>query len=80
MFGKLLTKFINPEKLLRQGLTVATPMLAKPLLVEFFNGRMNAASRIKLGEHLVDAGNALKAGKVADASEELAEVLGEIKL
>jgi hypothetical protein len=80
MLGDILSKFINPEKLLRKALTTATPMLAKPLLVEFFNGRMNAASRIKLGEHLVAAGNALKVGKVADASEELAEVLGEIKL
>ena len=64
----------------KKALTHIGAAQAKPALTEFFNHRMNAAVRIKLGEHLVNAGRALQDGRVADASGELAEVIGEINL
>lgn len=41
---------------------------------------MNAKSRIELGKDLVVAGEALQAGEVAKASDQLAGVIGEIRL
>lgn len=79
MFGALITKLINPEKLAKKALSDLGPMAAEALLVEFFNGRMKAESRQRLGGHLVEAGEALKAGRVRDASRELGEVLGEVR-
>lgn len=77
---KSLFKQFDAVDFAKKALTNIGAAQAKPALVEFFNGRMNAAARIKLGEHLIDAGNALKAGRVADAAGELAEVIGEIQL
>lgn len=78
-FLKNLLGNIDPVEIAKRALTGLAANEVKPALVEFFNKRMNAASRGKLGDHLIAAGTLLKAGKVADASSELAEVIHEIK-
>jgi hypothetical protein len=72
--------FGDPKELLARVLTHTSAEAAKPVLVRFFNERMNAAGRIRLGEHLIAAGAALKTGAVAEASTRLAAVIGEIHL
>ena len=79
IFKQLIGK-IDAADFAKKALTHIGAAQAKPALTEFFNRRMNAAARIKLGNHLVTAGEALKAGRVADASGELATVIGEIDL
>jgi hypothetical protein len=76
LFGKL---FGDPVDLVKRVITHTSAAVMKPLLVEFFNHRMNAKSRMDLGKSLVDAGQALQAGEVANASDQLAGVIGEIK-
>ena len=79
LFKSLIGQF-DAVDFAKKALTHIGAAQAKPALTEFFNGRMNAAARVKLGEHLVAAGEALQAGRVADASGELATVIGEIDL
>ena len=79
LFKSLIGK-IDAFDFAKKALTHIGAAQAKPALTEFFNRRMNAAARIKLGDHLIAAGTGLKEGRVADASGELAEVIGEIDL
>jgi hypothetical protein len=82
MLQKLLFGLVgrNAEDFAKKALTQITAAGAAPAFTAFFNKRMNAASRGRLGDHLINAGEALKVGRVADASGELAQVIGEIDL
>lgn len=71
---------LDPVSLAKKALTGLAASAVKPVLVEFLNQKMNAASRGKLGDELISAGQNLKAGKVAAASEDLAQVIEQIKL
>lgn len=72
--------FGDPQDIVKRVISETTGALVKPVLVEFFNTRMNARSRIELGRKLQAAGEKLVAGEVASASDHLAAVIGEIKL
>lgn len=71
---------LDPVSLAKKALTGLAAGAVKPALTEFFNDRMNAASRGKLGDELISAGQNLKAGNVAAASEDLSQVIEQIKL
>lgn len=71
--------FGDPADVVKRVITHTSASLVKPVLVEFFNHRMNAKSRIELGKDLARAGEALQAGEVAVASDQLAGVIGEIR-
>lgn len=72
--------FGDPVEIVKKVLTHASGALVKPILVEFFNSGIDARSRQELGARLVAAGAALEKGEVAKASDNLAAVIGEIRL
>ena len=72
--------FGDPTELVKRVITHTSAGLVKPILAQFFNSRMNAASRQELGEQLKIAGEALQNGQVSVASDHLAAVIGAIQL
>jgi len=77
---KSLLGSVDPLEIAKRALTGLSANAAAPVFAEFFNHKMNAAGRIRLGDHLIAAGNGLKSGHVKEASDELAKVIGEVKL
>jgi len=77
---KSLLGSVDPMEIAKRAITGLTANAAAPVFEEFFLHKMQAAGRIRLGDHLIAAGNGLKEGRVKDASAELAKVVGEVKL
>lgn len=71
--------FGDPIDLVKRVITHVGKSQADDVLEDLFNKRMNAASRVELGKKLEAAGKDLQAGRVAKASDTLADVIGEIK-
>jgi hypothetical protein len=71
--------FGEPREVLKRLLTHVSARLARPVLQDLFLQRMDTQGRTALGDRLVAAGNALRRGEVASASDELAEVLDSIR-
>jgi hypothetical protein len=67
--------FGDPAELLKRVLTHTTARIARPALQELFLQKMDTSGRIQLGDRLVAAGNCLRKGEVASASDELAQAL-----
>ena len=79
LFGGALQAF-DVEEILKQIVTKTTAAAARPLVQEFFIQRMNAASRVALGQKLETVGKDLQAGEVAKASEVIADIIDDIRL
>lgn len=74
----VLAKLLQKE-LLKKAASLAGPLAAEEALYALLKKRMSAEARLELAERLEVSAKALREGRIRDAAEVGAQIIGDVK-